>query len=166
MSAVEKSADISGCGTYRYRLGRRWGPGTSVLWIMLNPSTADALGDDPTIRRCIGFTKAWGHDAIEVVNLYALRATDPQSLLRHRDPFGPRNWHTLQGAIGARHALIMAAWGAKAARHPAATHIHVPMMAGRIGAHLHCLATTKDGHPRHPLYVKGDTEPIPFGGVR
>lgn len=163
---VAQTADISDCGTYRYRLGRRWGPGSSVLWIMLNPSTADADVDDPTIRRCIGFAKRWGHDAIEVVNLYALRATDPQALLRHRDPFGPRNWHTLQGAIGGRHALNVAAWGAKAVRVPASTHVHVPMMAGRVGARVHCLAVTKDGHPRHPLYVEGDADPVLFGGAR
>ena len=74
-------AVISQDERHRYSLTRRWGDGPRVCcWIMLNPSTADATTDDPTIRRCIGFTHAWGYDALTVVNLYAWRATDPADL--------------------------------------------------------------------------------------
>src|SRR5689334_20041621 len=76
-SEIVKSAVLSPCGLYRYRLTRRWGDGPALLFVMLNPSTADATEDDPTIRRCTGFAKREGMPAIEVVNLFAWRATDP-----------------------------------------------------------------------------------------
>lgn len=78
---MERAAEFSGCGRYRYSLRRRWADGgPPACWIMLNPSTADAEKDAPTIRRCIGFSKAWGHNALVVVNLFALRSTDPTAL--------------------------------------------------------------------------------------
>src|SRR5262249_14212908 len=90
---VRRAAVISDCGRYRYSLTRRWGDAAEprALFVMLNPSTADAEQDDPTIRRCIGFAKAWGMGSLEVVNLYALRATDPAALLSAPDPIGPKN---------------------------------------------------------------------------
>ncbi len=89
------SAVLSECARYRYRLDRAWerddhGLGT-VTWVMLNPSTADADVDDPTIRRCIGFSKAWGYNALTVVNLFAWRATSPRDLCAVEDPVGPDN---------------------------------------------------------------------------
>lgn len=77
--------------TYRYSLIRRCAEGPICVWVLLNPSTADERKDDPTIRRCGGFSKSWGFGALEVVNLFAFRATDPRSLWLAMDPVGPKN---------------------------------------------------------------------------
>jgi hypothetical protein len=81
VTSAESWADLSDCGTYRYRLGRRWAEGPVDVWIMLNPSTADATVDDRTIGRCMEFSRRWGAGALVVGNLFALRATDPTDLL-------------------------------------------------------------------------------------
>lgn len=91
-----KSAIISECGKYRYSLSRIWDENkANVLFIMLNPSTADGDVDDPTIRRCIGFAKSWGYGGIYVGNLFAYRATDPKELLKVENPIGFENIHHL-----------------------------------------------------------------------
>lgn len=152
------AATISGCARYRYDLIRTWGEGPKVLWIMLNPSTADADLDDPTIRRCIGFSKSWGYAGLTVVNLYALRATDPKVLLDAADPIGPDNaavikFHLESGA----HDVAVAAWGAwwRSQRHRP-PRLNVEMFAERAYVPMRCLGKTKAGDPRHPLYVKAD----------
>jgi hypothetical protein len=88
----DRGATLSDCGRYRYRLWRRWADGPTVLFVMLNPSTADADVDDPTIRRCIGFARSWGAGALEVVNLYAWRATQPAELKAAVGPVGEYPW--------------------------------------------------------------------------
>ena len=143
---------------YRYALWRRWGEGPWVTWIMLNPSTADEDVDDPTIRRCTGFTKAWGYGGFTVVNLYALRSTDPKALLDHPDPIGSGNGYHLSVAIR-QGALNIAAWGAGAGGLP---YVDIIRLAKAEDRQLHCLGTTKAGFPRHPLYVRGDTAPTPW----
>lgn len=143
------TADLSDDGLYRYRLTRRWGDGENVAtFIMLNPSTADADLDDPTIRRCVGFAKREGCDALQVVNLFAYRATTPAVLRTVADPVGSENDEYLRRAIDSP-GLRIAAWGV----HGRADRIVVVKSAG---AALHALGTTKDGHPRHPLYVRRD----------
>lgn len=153
---VAGTAVLSPDGTYRYQLSRRWGTGGRVAWIMLNPSTADAVADDPTVRRCVGFARRWGFDGIDVVNLFALRATDPAELDRHPDPVGPDNLRWVRRALAAD--LVVAGWGAQVAarRHPRLTQIAVMLAAADVG----CLGVTKSGAPRHPLYVSGDTDLI------
>lgn len=156
-----RDATISHCGTYRYTLSRQWGnrsPTTCLLrkagFIMLNPSTADAEIDDPTIRRCIGFAKAWGKDGVDIVNVYALRSTDPKALWQHNDPVGPENDRYIQDWVHYC-SPIVAAWGAHAKPE------RVQRVLEIVRAHsvpLYCLGTTKAGAPRHPLYVKGDTQ--------
>lgn len=142
---------------YRYRLWRRWDRSRPVVaFVMLNPSTADARRDDPTIRRCIGFARAWGFGGVDVVNLFAYRATDPRDLLRVADPVGPRNWRHIQRAVlGA--ALVVAAWGA----HPSAAR-RVPISLPRA----RCLGLTRTGQPRHPLYLRRDARPVPVRSAR
>jgi hypothetical protein len=127
---------------------------------MLNPSTADAEIDDPTIRRCIGFAKAWGFEGIVVRNLYALRATNPKELWVHEDPVGPDNNAFLGDTLGDE--FTVCAWGANA------KPFRVQSVVGRLtatGAALRHLGLTKDGYPRHPLYLRGDVTPSPYPPV-
>lgn len=145
-----RSAVISPCGQYRYRLDRRWGDGPTLGFIMLNPSTADAEIDDATIRRCMGFARREGCGGIQVVNLFAYRATDPAHLLTVADPIGPENDLYVRSLKGP----VVAAWGA----HPMARK-------GFFGRHLLCLGKTKDGYPRHPLYVHRDAPLIDYSAI-
>lgn len=149
---MKRAAVISECGRYRYRLYREWAPSERmpVLWVMLNPSTADASIDDPTIRRCIAFSRAWGYGALWVGNLYAYRSTDPAALwtMAADDARGPDNeCHLYQ--MSCESALIVLAWGAPGGQT-------VPLSMLTPGG-LWCLGKTKSGAPRHPLYVRGDT---------
>lgn len=152
-----RRAVLSPDGVYRYELIRCWRwdvDSTSITWVMLNPSTADADVDDPTIRRCIGFSKAWGFDEMAVVNLFALRSTNPKALRSHPDPIGPENERYITERFAASN-LTVAAWGAGATGLPC---LDVAAIAFEAAVPLRCLGTTKAGHPRHPLYVKADTE--------
>ncbi len=159
-------AEISDCGLYRYRLWRRWGSGAKVLWIMLNPSTADACTDDPTIRRCASFTRAWGADAFEVVNLFALRTTDPRELRLQFDPCGPQNPRQLRISMQKRWKHIVAAWGAGAAVTPSRPHGAESYVRWLYEGKLECLGVTKAGHPRHPLYLPKTAELQPWPADR
>lgn len=150
---------------YRYVLTRDWGPEGSnrrVYWIMLNPSTADAALDDPTIRRCRAFAKAWGFDGLAVLNLYAYRATNPALLSAVDDPIGPDNDLYLERMAflaSTGNTPVVAAWGAKAG---AARVTQVINLLRDFRIEPQCLGTTNGGHPRHPLYVAGATLPQPF----
>src|SRR5262245_19217104 len=99
-----RSADID--GVYRYTLERAWATARgTVAWVMFNPSTADAFNDDPTIRRCMRFTCAWGFGAMEVVNLYALRSPNPIDVYNHEAPIGPRNDAAIHAAMTRAHKV-------------------------------------------------------------
>jgi len=153
-------AVISPCGLYRYRLTRTWDRELRpAAFVMLNPSTADATVDDPTIRRCVGFAKREGCGGIVVVNLFALRSTDPAGLLAAADPVGPDNDRHIREAAEQCHPVI-AAWGAHGDHD--LRNLHVRDMLGEISVGVMCLGTTKGGHPRHPLYVKGDAPLVPW----
>lgn len=157
-------AEISECGLYRYRLWRTWDTSRdeSLLWIMLNPSTADATVDDPTIRRCMGFARAWGYGGIDVVNLFALRSPNPRDLVDSHgagiDTVGPWNNKEIRTLLSARRTAV-AAWGAFAWLAVAARAEYVSAMGG---AQLCCLGVTKSGAPRHPLYVPSSVMPQPW----
>lgn len=152
-SAPTRSAVISPCGRYRYRLDRRWANGPSIAWIMLNPSTADSSTDDPTIRRIRAFSQVWGFGALTVVNLYAWRATDPRDLWQAPGPVGPENDTYLVEACA--QSDVIAAWGANARPDRIAEVLALPGM-GRVRA----LDVTKAGQPKHPLYLRGDLVPF------
>ena len=143
---------------YRYRLWRDWHvpPRRSrrLLWILLNPSTADEVVLDPTIRRCFGFSRAWGFTGLEVVNLFALRSTDPRGLRRVEDPIGPENDTAIAAALADCDTAV-AGWGA----HPlAATRAAIVRdMARALRKPLFCLGVTRCGQPRHPLYLAAAT---------
>ena len=153
------TAEMSPCGQYRYTLTRKIN--TPVRWvkpalfIMLNPSTADAIKDDPTIRRCISFAERECVTHLTIVNLFALRATDPRVLADHPDPVGPMNDLRIAEQIE-KHKLgiVIAAWGA----HPFAQRRGKEVL-DKFGP-LMCLGKTKNGSPRHPLYLKKDSELI------
>jgi len=135
-------------GPYRYSLARRWGGGARALFVMLNPSTADDVGDDPTIRRCIGFARRWRCGALEIVNLYALRATYPEDLFAHDAPVGPANDDAIADAA-TRAQTIVVAWGAHA-RDAERVERVLELLRDRP---LQCLGTNRGGTPRHPLYL-------------
>lgn len=163
MNDVLRTALLSEDGRYRYTLNRIWGhPHDLVTWIMLNPSTADANLDDPTIRRCIGFARAWGHGGITVVNIYAYRATKPADLWKAGDPTGPKNDETLRQALdqAARNGTpVIAAWGAHVGEY---SGHWVYALAHARGVQLLALGTTKAGQPRHPLYLPKSATPEPW----
>ena len=157
---VDRGAIISDCGTYRYTLFRILGADDPVgrpelTFIGLNPSTADAQKDDPTIRRCIGFARRLGFDRMNMLNLFAYRATDPKNLPVDDSVFGPGNSNMLTHYMGIR-GLIVCAWGATP--HPMKERAIsiVRERALAYGRDLRCLGTTKNGDPRHPLYLPAD----------
>jgi hypothetical protein len=161
---MKSTAIISEDGIYRYELTREWDEGRHALWIMLNPSTADASQDDPTIRRCISFSQRWGFGGLRVCNLFALRATDPKELLGCPDPVGPENDdYILKNAELA--SCVHLAWGTKGALKGRAEAV-VQLLRATGRQYLLCLGTTKDGHPKHPLYIRSDVQPLPYNAGR
>ncbi len=169
---ISKGAIISPCGRYRYRLWREWrgtgaplGEPKSVLFIMLNPSTADGEQDDPTIRRCVGFAKSWGYDRMEVVNLFAWRATSPSDLLAVEHPNCPvgadNQEHIERAAEGAD--IIICAWGARGASQDQDRTVLGWLDRYGWTKKTHALKLTKAGQPCHPLYLPGDSKPFRFG---
>lgn len=155
---IRKDALVSTDGLYRYHLARTWNKGDgTVTFIMLNPSTADADRDDPTIKKCIKFARAWGYGAIMVGNLYAFRATDPKEMLAAADPVGPENdkFLTHMALTAARKGeLLVGAWGANARSDRVAAVRALP------GMHrLLALSLTKSGQPGHPLFLPSGSYP-------
>lgn len=159
-AATGKSAEISPCGKYRYTLRRALnGDRGTVNFIMLNPSTADALEDDPTIRRCMGFAGMWGYGELLVTNLFALRATNPDELLTADDPVGPENNGYL--IDNACHDTVVAWGGHKAALERADYVFHMLRQQFHINPPM-CLKLTKAGAPGHPLYLPKTSVRLPF----
>lgn len=162
-SLLERSdAVLSDCGRYRYTLSRWWADGPRLAWVMLNPSTADAEVDDPTIRRVRGFTQRLGFPGFTVVNLFALRATDPKALLTADDPIGPLNTFHMAQVIWPA-PLTIAGWGAVNPRlRCRAADVVSDFNAGAGNGWHHLGDLTKDGHPRHPLYLPADAPLRPW----
>lgn len=154
----QNNALLSPCRTWRYVLQRRWGSGPFVLFVGLNPSTADESVDDPTIRRCVGFAKRWRIGGLPVGgllmgNLFAYRSTYPKALRTVEDPVGPDNdvWLT---TMAVRSALVIAAWGADDFAVDRAKE--VSSLLGEMKA----LRITKTGAPGHPVRLPNALEPI------
>ncbi len=175
MTDIRRAANISECGKYRYSLDRQWfedrfysparligGHPMPLIFVMLNPSTADAYEDDPTIRRCVGFTKREGFEWLRVINLFAGRATKPADLFKMEDPIGvanPEEWGVARDFYE-RGAKIICAWGAEPkAVSQGESFVHL-MQAYQV--ELWCLGTTKTGAPKHPLYLPSDAPLSPF----
>ena len=159
--ALHRTALFSRDRRFRYRLGRRWGDGAAVCFVLLNPSTADEARDDPTIRRCIGFARSLGDDALEVVNLYAYVATDPAELRRVGYPAGRYNDGHIEAAARECERVVLA-WGVHAAklRRPE----EVLVLLHRMGVEPHCLRLTAGGHPEHPLRLPLGCGLVGFAG--
>ena len=155
---MHRSADISPCGRYRYTLRREWPAdlfcdSATLGFIMLNPSTADADDDDPTVRKCIGFAKRFGFSAVTIWNLFAYRATDPAELRRAKsagiDIVGPDNTAARLTKGFSDCGLVLCGWGAKGVEvDPARVAEVLSLLEEPM-----CLHVTTDGHPGHPLYL-------------
>jgi hypothetical protein len=152
---------LSDCERYRYLLTRDWDDDQpSAVFVMLNPSTADAFTDDPTIRRCLRYARDWGCGGLMVVNLYAWRATQPTDLWTAEDPVGPENDAHLYAAakVAAESGgPLVGAWGTHARSERIAAVLGMPGM-DRLSA----LDVTKAGQPRHPLYLSAELTPRPW----
>jgi hypothetical protein len=156
---TEKSgAKFSECRTWRYALWRMWdwqGYANNVMFIGLNPSTADERKDDPTIRKCIGFAKRWGYGGIYMLNLFAYRATQPKDMvLTECCPVGPGNDEAF-GYYRTHVGLIVAAWGSLETRYRprVSWQTRIATVVRACGCPLYCLGMNQDGEPKHPLYV-------------
>ncbi len=160
---MERTAVLSPCDRYRYLLTRTWDVALPVLvFIMLNPSTADASIDDATIRVCIGRAKRMGYGGIVVVNLFAFRATNPWELLSVEDPVGPANDGHIRRVLNAKPKMVIAAWGGSG--HYLDRARRVAHLCDFYRVPLHCLGTTQAGEPRHPLRISYDVAPQPWLG--
>lgn len=164
-------AVFSPCRRYRYWLDRTIAQpslsggayrGTTAVFVMLNPSVADCHQNDPTVRRCIGFATRWGCVRLIVTNAFAFRSTDPRALREVEDPVGPRNLETIKDAVAVARASggpVVVAWGQHGGLND-----HDETVLGWVESKPLCLGTTRDGFPRHPLYVRSDTLVMPYGG--
>lgn len=163
------SSEFSRDGVYRYTLERSWRgmfdagtPARVCLFVMLNPSTADASREDPTVRRCVTYAQAWGCDTLLVGNLFAFRSTDPKVLPHQTDPIGPDNDHHLARLAG-RADVIIAAWGIHGALHGRAERVLEILSFCRPVQALH---VTADGFPGHPLYLPKAAAPLLYRAQR
>lgn len=158
---MRSSAVLSANELYRYSLTREWEYGGGrCLFIMLNPSTADASIDDATIRKCIGFAKRWGFEALDVGNLFAWRSRHPKVLQNVPDPVGPENdKHLLE--LASRASRIVVAWGNHGSLYDRGSHV-LRLLRSTLTATPLCFRITKQGQPEHPLYQRLDAGLIEF----
>ena len=148
-----KDAVISDSGFYRYELSRIWDHSKPlVMFVMLNPSTADSNEDDPTIRRCIGFAKSWGYGGLYVGNLFGYRSTDPKKLLLVSHPIGSENKYHLK-LMADRCETIICAWGNPVIVKKTNRSWRDLLF---LNKELRYIKKCKDGTPSHPLFLKGD----------
>jgi len=155
---IIRNAIISPCKRYRYQLERSWSAQTSrnstVTFIGLNPSTADITKDDPTIRKCMAFAKAWQFKKLFMVNLFSWRATNPNELMEAKNPIGSLNDKYLDEAVS-RSTLVVACWGEYGTFMGRSDDVR-----GRYPRRLSCLSTNQSGEPTHPLYLPATLEPV------
>lgn len=153
-------AVYSACETYRYALTREWAAGSRLLWVMLNPSTASESTNDPTVERCERRARALGFGGFRVVNLFALRATDPRALRAAADPVGPDNDTALSdGVIWAD--AVLCGWGGHGALHGRDRTVCTQLQ--QAGKPLWHLGLTQAGQPKHPLYIGYAVQPTVWG---
>lgn len=159
---MKKGQKASTDNKYRYCLWREWDETKPCLvWVMLNPSTADDSEDDPTIRKCIGFAERWGYGKIVVVNLFTYRATHPRDLKNAGDLTEElnfkliRNYNTIAMAVSYKDTIF--AWGAHGDKYRERIK-KIEEITSNLANSIYCLGKTKSGQPRHPLYINYKTE--------
>lgn len=153
---MQTNAYFSPCRKYRYALYRRWDDSKpTVLFIGLNPSTADETHNDPTITRCINFAKDWGYGGVWVANLFAYRATLPTDMMKYRSPLGKENDAWLK-KLHDKCEIVIAAWGNDGKHKNRSTKVR------KLIPKMHCLKINKTGEPAHPLYQPKTAQPIPY----
>lgn len=151
------TAVYSDCERYRYTLTREWAPGGGrVLFIMLNPSTATEVQNDPTVERCERRARALGFGAFRVTNIFAWRDTDPRKMRAAPDPVGPENDAAIVESCGWADRIV-AAWGTHGAHMGRGAAVEA-LLRG-TGAPVFHLGLSKDGHPKHPLYIAYARQP-------
>ena len=157
MNYISASCKFSKSKLYRYSLRRTWALGSrkQVLFIGLNPSSADSESDDPTIRRCVQFASSWGFNSLEVVNLFAFRATNPKDLFAEPRPEGIYNDSWIKKA-DQRSSLSVACWGS------AGIYRNRSEIIMDLVDNLFCINTNKDNTPSHPLYLNSKLTPRPY----
>lgn len=155
-NTVDTGATFSPCKLYRYTLWRQWDEGPTLMFLMLNPSTADEIDNDPTVERCQRRAVAMGYGRLVVCNIFAFRATDPQDMKAAADPVGPDNDQAILDQAR-QAAMVICAWGNHGGHLERSDT--VAAMLKQAGIQLHCLEITGAGEPKHPLYVSYDVSP-------
>jgi hypothetical protein len=160
------SAQFSPCRNWRYTLHREWADGQCVGFLMFNPSTADETGDDNTIRKCRGFALRWGYGRMVIVNLFAIRGSDPRIVRRVSDPVGPLNNYHIAKAVEDCRELVCA-WGCSGHMKTDALRFRPGEVMElleeyRFSMPVTCLGYGKDGSPRHPLMLAYDTPRVQY----
>lgn len=166
---TDGNAAFSRCGRYRWWLRRRWRQeAPTLLFIGLNPSSADGRRDDATLRRLVGFADGWGYGAVEVLNLFALISADPRALRRAAEPVGSRTdaWirkrvRALLRSSAEASLPLWLGWGNGGRWH--GRDREVLALLWRLPVRLFCLGQTAASQPRHPLYVPGGLALLRFG---
>jgi hypothetical protein len=163
------TATFSPCGLYRYELRRVWRPkARAMVFIGLNPSTADESTDDPTIRRILGFADDWGYGALVMLNAFAFRSTDPKALharaARRREVIGPENDEIIRRTFEQhRRTRLVMGWGANG------TLLERGRDLARLALSVHrrpeCFGLTQNGEPKHPLYLAASTRPVRYAPI-
>ena len=153
---MKKDAKFSGCRKYRYFLWRVWDQSKShVMFVGLNPSTADEIEDDHTLIRCMNYARSWGYGGVCMANLFAFRATEPEVMFAAHDPIGRDNDSWLI-ELSQKAAIVVAAWGNSGSFKGRSNEVK------QLLSNLHCLKINKSGEPAHPLYQKASLQPVPF----
>lgn len=152
---------------HRYGLGRIWNPSRSVVvWVMLNPSTADAFKLDPTVARCRTRAEGWGAGGIVVLNAFGLRSTNPKGLRAVADPVGVDNDAVARWLLGPAGpytvARVILGWGANPTLVKTGRGRDMLALLAELGIRPACLKVTDKGFPQHPLYVGYDQQPVPY----
>lgn len=153
---MESSAVFSKDRIYRYELWRKYDNNLPFcMFIALNPSTATETEDDPTVRRCIQYSKDWRYGGLCMTNIFAFRATNPKDMMKFNEPIGPENNETLK-RLSEKAGIIVAAWGKEG------TFMNRGQEIIDLIPNLYCLKKNKDGSPSHPLYLKKDLLPFKY----
>lgn len=143
---------------YRYSLWRRWDDGPFAAFCCLNPSTADDVNNDPTVSRCVNFSKRWGYSAFVMLNIFAYRATDPKTMKSQDDPIGPENDAAIR-ELSSKAGLVVCAWGTHGSHMNRCNDVK-SLLIDSTGNNIWHLGLTKHGFCKHPLYLRCDTQPV------